>query len=188
MADQSNHEEQLAEIHEIIAETRSGFTGGGLIALVWGVLSAAAYAIIALAVVQNYWVVWGTHSALGWATTLVWFRRESRVEGRISLRGVSVLRLWASITLAVWLCIWALCAGAQGLSALLPILLGLGVVATGLISESVFSQCVGVGLMVAGTATAVFAPRSLTDLLTMAVVVLAGLIWGAGSWLVKERK
>ena len=191
MENGAGHQQQLSEIHEMITEARSRFTGGGVVAVVWGLLSAAALTIGGLGLIRNAWILWATHNVLGWAFTLLWFRHETRSEGRVSLRGRYVLRLWAAITLAVWVTLGALSSrGADielGLTALLPVLLGIGILATGLLSESMFSQCVGTALLVAGPALTVFAPRSVAPALAIAAIALVALLWGVGSWLVKEK-
>lgn len=186
MSEGLNPEQQLSEVQGIIAESRSQFSGGGIVAVVFGLLTAAAFAVMAMGLVQNTLVVWAVHNCLGWGFTLVWFQRESKIEGRVSQRGISVLRLWAAVNLAVWLCVWSLGPIAQ--CAVVPVLLGLGVVGTGLISESTFSQCMGVLLMASGPVIVAFASGSLAWYLVGGALVGIGIIWGAGTWLVKERR
>ena len=67
MSGEVGPEQQLSQIQEMISETRSTYTGGGIIAMVFGLLTAVAFAVIALRLVPNTWVVWAVHNCLGWA-------------------------------------------------------------------------------------------------------------------------
>ncbi|MCE5315581.1 MAG: hypothetical protein ABFD49_09350 [Armatimonadota bacterium] len=192
MRNEADYKKQISDIQEIIAETRSGYTGGGVIALVWGLLSALAFAVSIWGSLNNTWAIWIIHSLLGWTFTLLWFSRENRTEGRVSLRGRYTLRLWAVITLAIWTSLGLLPSLgidlSLGISALLPLLLGLGVFTTGLLSESGFSQCIGVALLLSGPAITMFAPPSRGPAYALAAIILISLVWSVGSWLIKGKR
>lgn len=187
MTGESSPEQQLSEIRHIIAETQATSPGGGIVGLVWAVLTGLALVCLATRVVPDTWAVWAIHNLLGWAFTLAWFQQASKTEGRVSKRGISVLRLWAGITLAIWLLIWSLIPNAAGILAALPVLLGLGVLATALTYDDNFGQCTAVLMMISGPIIVLAAPASIAWVLIDAAVVGLGLVWGISSWLIKRR-
>ena len=196
MTNDSDYQQQVSEIHEVIAEARSGIAGGGFVTLVWCALTAAAVLLSVFGLVRGvagHNAMWVTHNGVGWAITLLWFQRESRREGRVSLRGRLILRTWAMITLAIWLCVGVSgrLAGTDGnaiLTALLPLLAGIGIFSTGTLCENNFSQGLGVALALVGVGLALFAPQGIAGLLVMLSLIVGVLVWGLASWRATEGR
>ncbi|HIJ73360.1 MAG TPA: hypothetical protein HPP83_04580 [Candidatus Hydrogenedentes bacterium] len=188
MNEKLNAKEQLSEIHRFISEARATFSGGGVVGLVWGLLTAL---VILIALVFRpsggaQTAIWAAHNALGWTFTLVWFHKMSQQEGRVSLRGKFILRLWAMVTLAIWLSIlvfseFSMWREKSALCAFIALFLGMGVFGTGLLSESLFSQIVGVVLSVVAVLTAVLLPRHAT-LLILVLIAATPVVWALGGW------
>ena len=180
---------QLSEIQERIAESRAQWSGGGLIGGVWAGLTFAVLLIALVFRPPGYvqtWL-WLAHNGLGWAFTLVWWEYASHKAGRKSLRDRSTLRLWAVLTLAIWLCMFA-ANGPMRVSAevlpvfLVSILLGIGCFGTGLLSESTLSQVVGVSWLVFAGTCAFLTTPPFTSTALIAGLVVAFLIWVLGRW------
>ena len=184
----SDYGKQLSEIHEIVTEGRSRFTGGGAIALVWGVLTAAAIAItLAFPGLgpRTAWV-WAGHNVMGWTLTLVLVQQMSQRHGRVSRRGQYILRTWAVWTLAIWISAYMVHSGIE-FAGIMSLIVGMGIFVTGLLSESRFSQTVGVAALIVGPGLAMFAPRGLAYVLALGSMVLMIIAFGIGSWVVREK-
>lgn len=189
----SEYAKQLSEIHEIISESQCKFTGGGAIALVWGVLTAIAVAVMLLFPglgERTIWV-WIAHNVLGWTTTLSMTHWMSRKLGRVSKRGQSITRTWAVWTLAIWTVVAILNTSAShpGLvfAGVMSMLIGMGIFVTGMLGDSRFSQITGVAAMVIGPGFAMFAPHGLRYELALGSMVVIIVAWGIGSWIVREK-
>ncbi len=192
MEKHAEYDKQLSEIHDIITETRSKFTGGGTIALVWGVLSAIAVAITILSpgLGSRIMYVWAAHNVLGWSATLTISHQINERYGRVSKRGQDVNRTWAVWTLAIWTVVLILnTSGVHPLvfAGILTLLVGMGIFVTGLISESRFSQIMGVAEMLIGPGLAVYGPRDSGFAMAFVSLVVIVIAWGIGSWVVREK-
>jgi len=195
MVDKGDLQRQESEIRGFIAESRSQFTGGGLIAVVWAALTAVAFILWVWVIPPRREAVtalWMAHNALGWIFTLVWHRWLIKKDGRVSLRDRMVLRVWAMVTLVLWLTLsilyQALPRSAAPLLALLTLFLAMGIFVTGLLSESTFSQLLGVVLAILTAAFSRFLPPGSAVVAVMVTVVAMGLIWGLGTWFPKAER
>jgi hypothetical protein len=193
MEENAEYGKQLSEIHEIISESQCKFTGGGAIALVWGVLTAIAVAVMILFPglgARTMWV-WVAHNVLGWTTTLSMAHWMEQKHGRVSRRGQSITRTWAVWTLAIWIMVGILNTSGSNLglvfAAIMTLIVGMGIFVTGMIGESRFSQIMGVAAMVIGPGLAVYAPNGLRYALAFGSMVVIIIAWGIGSWVVREK-
>jgi hypothetical protein len=186
---------QLTEIQERISESRVQWSGGGLIGGVWaGLTLLVLFMSIVFRPPGNVqtWL-WLAHNALGWIFTFTWWEYESRKAGRRSLRGQFTLRLWAALTLAIWLCIFAVSGSTRLLPEVLPfffvsILLGIGCFGTGLLSESRLSQALGVLWLVYTGMCAFLTAPPVTLIMLIAGLVVALLTWVLGGWYATRRR
>ncbi len=175
--------EQLAEIQGHIAETRPDRSGAGAIGGVWGALSVAAILILLFAHLNGplQLALWATHNALGWAFTLYWTHRDWRRTGRKSARDRLTLRLWAMLTLPVWLSILVLAntdGAANSLTTFFVVLwLGAGVFGTGLLHESSYSQGIAVAWMVAAAGCALGVSPPLSNVLLLCSAPVFTAVW-----------
>lgn len=184
---------QLSEIHEIISESRHKLTGGGVIALVWGILTAVAVTIMVMMprLGEGLRTVWIVHNVLGWTITLSIVHYLSRRYGRVSKRGNRIMHTWAVWTLAMWTVVSIMnnLLGHPGLmfAGMMSLVVGMGMFVTGLLGESRFSQIMGVATMVIGPGLAMYAPKDQAGALAYGSMVFIIIAWGIGSWVVREK-
>lgn len=189
MSESVDPRQQIAEIQARIAESRSTFEGGGPMPVMVAVLTTIGLALT-LAGVRLPWFgvggIWLIHNILLWTIGWWWFRWDARRTGRVSVRDRNVFKLWGGITLAVWLTAGLMALqGAGGLFVpLLGMYLGLGIFGTGLISESKFSQVLGLLQMIAGVALSAALEPPAAYVAVIASTIVSGLAWGAGGWLI----
>lgn len=193
MGNESEYNKQLSEIHEILTESRCTFAGGGTPALVWGVLTAVAVALNfkARALHLDPLMIWAGHNLLGWSAMLILFRHAFKEQGRVSLRSRYTLYTWGVMTLAIWLSVFMLLKFAPDSDLLIftdiGLFVGMGIFVTGLIGESRFSQILGILLLAGEPALALSGLGGRSPLVALSGLVAAILIWGLGSWLVREK-
>lgn len=193
MEKHAEYDKQLSELHEIITESRHKLIGGGVIALVWGILTAIAVTIMVMKPnlgegLRNVWIV---HNILGWTITLTISHYLNKRYGRVSKRGTSIIHTWAVWTLAIWTIVSIMnnLMSHPGLmfASLMSLLVGMGMFVTGLIGESRFSQIMGVVAMVVGPGLALYGPAHTAGAWAYGSMVFLILAWGVGSWVVREK-
>ncbi|MFC1734797.1 hypothetical protein ACFL1X_01675 [Candidatus Hydrogenedentota bacterium] len=195
MTDNIDAQKQVDEIHQFISESRSTFTGGGAVGIVWGILTAAG--VLALFIIRpgsiGQCAIWATHNALGWTFTLLHYHYEAKRDGRVSLRDKQVTQLWAMVTLVLWMTVFTLLRSYPSFpftpfTAVLAFIMATGMFATGLLSESMFTRIMAVAFVLVVMGIAMTVHTDMGGVYILVSMALISIIWGLGTFFKRSGK
>ncbi len=194
MSDDLKPQEQLSEIHRLLADARTDLPGVVGFVSVWAALTLAVLLTTSVDAVTHrvgHTGLWAIHTMLGWSYTLLWSRRIARQTGRSFFRLRVLLRVWGMVTAAIWLTSFAVYAAqthqVNPMPFLIAMFVGIGVFVTGILMESAFSQGLGVALGIVAGVLVIWLHNIAANRLIFLLVVVTLTACALGMWWTRRR-